>query len=630
MTAIAQALTAALLHFVWQGLLVALLLWTALFLLRKRSSNARYLAACAALAFLAVLPVITASVLYTRPIAAPVNLRFGVSEAPAFPAPSGGGVPQAAWLELLQSWALPAWSLGVLLFSVRMVWGCRQVSVLRRRGEPAAPPVLAAVLALGERLGIARPVHVLITAVADGPSVVGPSVVGALRPVILLPSATLLGLTTEQLEAVLAHELAHIRRHDYLVNLLQTLVETLLFYHPAVWWTSARIRHERELCCDDLAVRSCGDPLCYARALTRLERIRVMTPSLAMGSNGGSMLYRVQRLMGAGTHEYGPSKLPGILALSLALACFALNLDWARGQERSAPGILIREATTDHPGVSVDLGGAAVIHRSSVEYPGPAIEKGIQGTVVVEATLNAAGDVEGMRVMSGPTELRRVALQSVLEWRFVPSTAGTVRQVSITFDLAAAQTRERERPTNQYENLAVAYALKQGEPEQQEQVSQIEARIAELKARLEQVHAKLADQALESDSSYKAETVQLQAQLQDTLRELASQREAEHHSSRTITLNTREGTVTFNTASPAGRTLVSIDIIGLPQAGAELKSRLPVHIGDTLSPELMEKITKAVRDFDEHLELNFFTRQGSEGDAYLRIAAPGRLSLRQN
>jgi beta-lactamase regulating signal transducer with metallopeptidase domain len=108
----------------------------------------------------------------------------------------------------------------------------------------------------------------------------------------------ILGLTPQQLGAVLAHEIAHIQRYDYLVNILQIMAETLLFYHPAVWWASGRIRHERELCCDDLAVRSCGDALCYARALTTLEKLRALSPSMAMGSTGGSLFYRIQRLMG--------------------------------------------------------------------------------------------------------------------------------------------------------------------------------------------------------------------------------------------------------------------------------------------------------------------------------------------
>ena len=359
MTALAQALTAALLHFVWQGPIVALVLWSALFLLRKRSANARYLAACAALAILAVLPIVTTAILYSRPAAIAVNHGTAASASePVLPAALRGAVASLAWMELLQTWALPVWSLGVLLFSMRLVWGCRQVSILRRRGEPASSEILASVLALANRLGIARPVRVLITAAADGPSVVG-----WLRPVILLPSATLLGLTPQQLEAVLAHELAHVRRYDYLVNVLQILAETLLFYHPTVWWISASIRHERELCCDDLAVRSCGDALCYARALTRLERMRVMTPSLAMGSTGGSMLYRVRRLMGAGAHEYGPSKLPGIVALSLALGCFALNLHWARGQERPLT-ITLTTSAADRAGVSVDTAGSVVLHRT--------------------------------------------------------------------------------------------------------------------------------------------------------------------------------------------------------------------------------------------------------------------------
>ena len=91
---------------------------------------------------------------------------------------------------------------------------------------------------------------------------------------MLLPASALAGLSPQQLEAILAHELAHIRRHDYLVNLLQTLVETLLFYHPAVWWLSRRIRIERENCCDDLAVSLCGDPVAYAKALADLEELR--------------------------------------------------------------------------------------------------------------------------------------------------------------------------------------------------------------------------------------------------------------------------------------------------------------------------------------------------------------------
>ncbi|MGD1071217.1 MAG: M56 family metallopeptidase [Bryobacteraceae bacterium] len=325
MTAIATALTAALLHFIWQGAIGGLLLWVLLFLLRGRSANARYAASCAALALLSALPVITALVVYHP--AAPVP-AIAHAVMPAFPIAGPAAISvHVSWLRLVRTWALPAWVLGVFLFSIRMVWGCTQVAALRRRGLRADEQVLALVGRLSARMGLTRPVSVLISAMADGPSVIG-----WLRPAILVPAASLVGLTPTQLEAVLAHELAHVLRYDYLVNILQMLVETLLFYHPAVWWISARIRRERELCCDDLAVRSCGDAIGYARALTALEKMRAAAPALALGSTDGPLLYRIQRLFGIAPHEYGPSRVSGIVALSIALVCVALSVNWARAQ----------------------------------------------------------------------------------------------------------------------------------------------------------------------------------------------------------------------------------------------------------------------------------------------------------
>ena len=149
-----------------------------------------------------------------------------------------------------------------------------------------------------------------------------PTVIGWLKPVVLLPASALAALSPQQLEAILAHELAHIRRHDYLVNLLQTLVETLLFYHPAVWWLSRRIRIERENCCDDLAVSLCGDPVAYANALADLESLRsetAPTHHIAMAATGGALLQRVRRLLGAPSSHSGrgPAWLAGSAALLL-------------------------------------------------------------------------------------------------------------------------------------------------------------------------------------------------------------------------------------------------------------------------------------------------------------------------
>src|SRR5437763_1558840 len=137
-----------------------------------------------------------------------------------------------------------------------------------------------------------------------------------------MPATAFTGLSVEQIGALLVHELAHVRRHDDLVNLLQTVAETLLFYHPAVWWVSRSIRNERENCCDDLAVEICGNPVAYVRALTELEQMRGRTPRLAMAADGSSLLGRVQRLLRL--DPSGNSVPSGLLAIiGIAVVCIS-------------------------------------------------------------------------------------------------------------------------------------------------------------------------------------------------------------------------------------------------------------------------------------------------------------------
>jgi TonB family protein len=649
----AQALTAALLEFVWQGLLAAFLLWTALFVLRNRSARARYLASCVALAVMATLPVVTACLVYTAPAgsqtpvgwasAAPQTIRAAMQDpAGSFRWSSDWG---GNWAGQLARWALPVWSLGVLMFALRLVWASRQISALRRQAQPAEAAVLAIVGGLQERMKLARPVRVLISAVADCPSVVG-----WIRPVVLLPAATVLGLTPQQLEAVLAHELAHILRYDYLVNMLQTVAETLLFYHPAVWWASARIRQERELCCDDLAVGTCGDALCYARALTRLERLRVTTPSLALGSAGGPLLYRIQRLAGDAGWQRGPSKLPGILALSLGLMCFALNMQWARGQQQDAPAqepAAVESVMPEEPGVRVDLGGAGIIHRDEVEYPEAAIQKGVQGTVVVEATLDAAGVVSDARVLSGPPELRKAALQSVLQWHFTHDAAGSTRQVRIAFQLAVA-SNAAPRSANQRSLREEARAMVDAKREQDMVDALVQKQLAESMA---EARTRQSRQAVDA-SELQTEAKKL-AELLDTARvehELASAKLADSvaqqdrasqlqwdaqaaalAASASALTNARMAQMAalekslaelHGAAMFAGRRLKTIDIQGLGSAVRdELLAKLPVHVGDTLAEDSMEKVAAAVKQFDEHLGFSMLTTP--DGQAQIRITAPG-------
>lgn len=319
MTALTQAITEALLHSIWQGVLVASLLWITLFLLRTRSANARYLASTAALFGLFELSLITVWMVYEtpRPLVLESSADVWIPSDPAVP-----------WVSTAKSWAFPLWAGGVALFSLRLIWAYAQISRWRSQGTPGDAALSEAVARLAERMGIRRHVDVLISSLADAPGMIG-----WLRPILLVPAATVSGLTPQQLELILAHELAHIRRHDYLVNIGQMIVETLLFYHPAIWWASRQIRRERELACDDLAVESMGDALSYARALTALEKTRVLAPDPAMGSTRGPLMYRIQRLVTPEGREPGPSKLAGVTVLFLlGVTCLFLTISWASAQ----------------------------------------------------------------------------------------------------------------------------------------------------------------------------------------------------------------------------------------------------------------------------------------------------------
>ncbi len=190
-------------------------------------------------------------------------------------------------------WFVALWGLGVMLLTLRLAGGWVITRRIRRTVIDIPGDRLHETLErLTARMRVSRPVRAFRSALVEVPTVIG-----WLRPVILVPVGAMAGLTPAQVEALVAHELAHIRRHDYLINLLQTVVETILFYHPAVWWVSHCVREERENACDDLAVRACGDRVAYARALCDLEHLRLAAPRLALAANGGSLLNRIRRLL---------------------------------------------------------------------------------------------------------------------------------------------------------------------------------------------------------------------------------------------------------------------------------------------------------------------------------------------
>jgi beta-lactamase regulating signal transducer with metallopeptidase domain len=215
-----------------------------------------------------------------------------------------------AWL----SFVVWGWLAGVTALLARFAGGCWRVHRLRVAAlAEAVSQWQSASERLARRLRLGVAFRVVETGLVDAPGVIG-----WIRPVILLPVAVLTNLTPVQIEAILAHELAHIRRRDYAVNLLQTVAETLLFYHPAVWWVSARVREEREHCCDDVAVEVCGEPRAYAAALAELASWRTRETALAIGAADGSLLARVRRLLRV-EEDDEPRSIGGLVVMALAM-----------------------------------------------------------------------------------------------------------------------------------------------------------------------------------------------------------------------------------------------------------------------------------------------------------------------
>jgi beta-lactamase regulating signal transducer with metallopeptidase domain len=316
----AQALAWALLHFLWQGAILALGAM-ALFRVFRDSASARYIAGIVTLAAMLAAPVATTMwIVAHRDVS--IATTTSAAELSAVPASSVLLVTKAGPVAVpiapiapavsLTALVLLIWTMGVVALSVRLLGGwitARRVA--RRVMQPAAPEVQAMVSRLGARLNLRR-----IVRVVESASVRVPIMIGWLKPVVILPTAVASGFTPDQVEALIVHELAHVRRHDYLVNLLQTMVETALFYHPAVWWVSKRVRTERELCCDDVAVTIC-DRLVYARALSDLAEIAA--PHLAMAASNGSLVDRVRRILGRPSEEStsGAGWVPVFVILTL-------------------------------------------------------------------------------------------------------------------------------------------------------------------------------------------------------------------------------------------------------------------------------------------------------------------------
>ncbi len=329
-----ESLGWTLVHFCWQAAAIALVYWLTDAVLRKARSQTRYVLALGTMLLMLVSALATFAYEETRgdtvlssSSPAMVAIASTISSDLAPLTKTAGATTQPVLLPLSRflPWLDVAWLLGVACLSTRTIGGWRLIHRLRQSALLQAPEVVHTnFVRLRERLGITRQVSLYISH-----HIQGPLAIGVVRSLVILPVSALMALSPEQLEAVLAHELAHVRRADYLWNLMQTMVETLLFFHPAVWWLGRRLRQQRELCCDDVAVQSCADPLVYATALLRLEERRSQRLSLAMALDGhrpwSGLSLRIARILGETNGEQGPRELVSI-PLAVICAVFLLVL----------------------------------------------------------------------------------------------------------------------------------------------------------------------------------------------------------------------------------------------------------------------------------------------------------------
>lgn len=278
----------ALVHFLWQGAAIGALLAAILAIVPRSAPRIRYAFGCTALAaMVCCLPTTVAylSQAASLPTLPNVAGSVGSTDAAAPPTALVAIETMRVRFEGYLPWLVTAWMLGVTVLLGRVAGGW----LVSRRWIQHAMPLDRDISALASRLGVTRAVDILVS-----PLAAVPHVVGWMKPAVVLPVAVVSGLPASQLEAIIAHELAHVARHDFLVNLVQTLAESVLFFHPAVWWTSARVREDREACCDDMVVALIGDPAVYARALLSIEHART---DLVPAATGSDLRQRIERML---------------------------------------------------------------------------------------------------------------------------------------------------------------------------------------------------------------------------------------------------------------------------------------------------------------------------------------------
>jgi bla regulator protein BlaR1 len=393
----------SLLDFVWQGAAIGCATALLLSIMRQARPGLRYLVACAGLLLCAAWPTFE---LFHRLVGANAGLLETMRAEHII---IGTAVQSSSSLQrMLQqhlSWIVAGWAACALALALRLGLGLAWVQRIERNTPAPDPAWQARIERMAAQFGITRSVRMRI--VAD---LASPITAGWWRPVVLMPAALMSGMPQELLEALAAHELAHIRHHDYLVNLLQNVIETVLFYHPAVWWISGQIRIEREQMADDFAARQLGEPRRLALALSELERFQFSHHHLAQAANGGHLMSRIKRLVQSDTAVSNWKAAIPVLVLAVMTI----------GGSASAGG----RHEADNP----ELG---IYHRAMADFsscakpiwPADSLRNGETGTVHLAFEIDELGNVVDSKVMrsSGHIPLDEAAQDGIKLCKFKPA-----------------------------------------------------------------------------------------------------------------------------------------------------------------------------------------------------------------
>lgn len=435
-----------LIHSIWQCGLIAMLYACFNWILKNQRPQLRYWNGLVAMICFIAAPILTFISLY-QPLnvtgdAAPTMLATSLLPPFEVNATLGSVVSFSERIESLLPWLVLLWMVGVVALSVRVARRWRSIQLLVRVGtHPLSDTINHQVQRLSEQFGIRRKVQVLESALIKIPTVLG-----WLKPVILLPSSTIVGLTPSQLELVIAHELGHVKRYDFLVNWCQVVVETLMFYHPVVRWVSRRIREDREQCCDDMVINACGNRMEYARALANLETMRSGTMAPALGASEGQLLQRIERIVCSHSRVRdavtGNSGIAIILAALILLAGSLVDPAAYFDQKRNK----LAEALTQQMLSSLSVFDDVVVDQN---------RQGDDLTLLSVESMDVPAQQGPVTAAADPNRQRRVSDQSLAGNTAGPATPDAVERVrqstsapvsSAPIEAAAALEREASEP----------------------------------------------------------------------------------------------------------------------------------------------------------------------------------------